>query len=240
MPAVQWRTLQSLLRFAEASARAHHRHKVLPKDAEIAVNIIRTSIASSGMNNFSEIKMEEAEVNEIESRMNDVAQRAVIRKQYRDANYDAKVFSEGLARLSWKKCEECHGDGFKFDVNERIVCDVCEMAGGTPEAFDYSMLQEYCQSRRVLPKAFELMWKRCLVEKLIEPDKSMPGLYHNKRKDTGIIRFADTMRPQINFQDADSLYLKAVRAKNEPLREYIDKISDSQEYESELCIGRYL
>jgi hypothetical protein len=231
MPAVQWRTLQSLMRFSEASARAHHRNKVVAKDAEIAVNIIRTSIMSSGMNNFSEIKLQEEEVNEIESRMNDVAERALIRKQYRDANYDAKIFSQGLARLSWKRCDMCHGDGFKLDVNERIVCDICEMAGGTPEAIDFSQLKEYCKSKNVLPNAFDLMWKRCITEKLIIEDENMPGLYWNKRKDSGIIRFAQLSKPQINVESADSLYIKALKAKNEPLREYINQISDAQEYD---------
>lgn len=231
MPAVQWRTLQSLLRFAEASARAHHRHKVLPKDALIAVNIIRTSIASSGMNNFSEIKMEEAEVNEIESRMNDVAQREFIRKQYRDANYDMKIFSQALARASWEKCTFCKGDGFKLDGNERVVCEYCEMEGGKPQPFDFSQIKEYCKEKNVLPNALNALWKQCITEKLIIADDNMPGLYWNKRKDTGIIRFAELNKPRINIESADSLYVKALKAKNEPLREYIDKISDSQEYE---------
>ena len=232
MPAVQWRTLQALMRFTEASARAHHRHKVVAKDAEIAVNIIRTGIASSGMNNFTAIKMQEDEVNEIDSRVNDEAERALIKKQYRDANYDAKVFSTALAKISWKTCGECGGDGFKFDVNERVVCDVCEMAGGVQEPFDYSMLKEHCRSRNVLPKAFELMWKRCIQEHMIEPVDGMPGLYHNRRKDTGIIRFADTHRAQINVESANSLYLKALRAKNEPLREEIERIAEAQEHDT--------
>ncbi len=232
MPAVQWRTLQSLLRFSEASARAHHRNKVLPKDAEIAVSIIRTSIASSGMNNFSEIKMEEAEIDEIESRMNDVAQREFIRKQYRDANYDAKMFYKGLAHISWEKCDPCHSDGFKLDGTDRVTCDYCQGVGGKPQPFDISQLKEICREKNVLANAFNAMWKQCIREKWIVPDEDMPGLYWNKRKDEDVAHFTQMYKSAMNMESADSLYVKAIKAKHEPLRAEIDKIADAEEYDA--------
>ncbi len=46
------RALGDLIRFAEASARAHMRNEVTEKDADIAIKIVQASIASSGFNMF--------------------------------------------------------------------------------------------------------------------------------------------------------------------------------------------
>jgi replicative DNA helicase Mcm len=229
MPAVHWRTLQSLLRLSEARARCCHRNNVTAQDAERAVNIIRASIASSGLNNLSEMQAVEQEINEIESRVNDVAQRELIKKQYRDANYDAKVFTEALVKLSWERCTFCRGDGFKFDGPERHVCEFCEMQGGKRIPFDLSMLKEICAGKRVLPRAFDGMWKRCLTERMIEPVEEMPGMYWNRRDDSTIIKFIDTPKADIQYEDANSLYWKSLQAKNRKKREYIDEIDRNQE-----------
>jgi hypothetical protein len=57
----------------------------------------------------------------------------------------------------------------------------------------------------------------------------MPGLYKNLREDSGNIKFFGTERAPINYEDADSLYMKSLKAKNQPLREYIDTIADNEE-----------
>lgn len=50
---VSMRSLGDLVRFAEMSARAHFRNQVTEKDADIAIKIVMSSIASSGFNQFT-------------------------------------------------------------------------------------------------------------------------------------------------------------------------------------------
>jgi replicative DNA helicase Mcm len=234
MPAVQWRTLQSLLRFAEASARAHHRNNVTKDDAERAVNIIRTSIASSGMNNFTEIKMIEDEVNEIENRVAAVADREETRKKVKDFNYDMRVFYKGIVGLSWKRCEMCHGDGFKEDDGTRRVCDVCDMEGGKREPFDFDRLKEYCKEKNVGPNMFKKMWMTALNTGQVSPNAIYPVLYDNNMKDDQkTISHMNLMREPLKFDNADALFIKAQKARNPELAEYIDKVVQSHEYEQD-------
>jgi DNA replicative helicase MCM subunit Mcm2 (Cdc46/Mcm family) len=93
---ITMRDLGALIRFSEASARAHHRNEVLVKDAKLAIDLVSTAIASSGFNPATG------------QTMLDVPQR---QKQMDARKGRIAAFVHGVNEVSKKECEACHGTG---------------------------------------------------------------------------------------------------------------------------------
>lgn len=137
IPSITMRHLASLIRFAEASARAHHRNEVIAKDAEIACEIMRFSIMNSGFNPITKAVSEDPNammskttkplVREID------IERLANRKEnifFKKAKQQSKQFEQVVKKAAIGRCLYCEGKGFIMNNKAQTEdCDECKGLG---------------------------------------------------------------------------------------------------------------
>ena len=187
IPAADLRKLGAFIRLAEACARGHFRNDVTVADAKMAERIIEASIASTGFNPYTgemgAIRQEHRDVSL--SRLEREAREGWQKQLYRNL----KVFTTGLERLSWEKCQECTGSGMIVipEMNLPEPCEICSQKGGKRMPFSREDLEMYCNGRQIPTKSFAQMWKKYLDTGEIVRDgayyvNTMPHIDHYVRK----------------------------------------------------------
>lgn len=164
---ISMRNLGDLVRFSEASARAHFRNEVTEKDADVAIKLVSSSIASSGFNMFTgkyetvedggkggkklegdapvgfftaEELLHNKTAREIIS--DDLVKLANKRQNrfYREISNKMKKVVKVIKLYALMKCRDCGGDGFRREGGMHNVCYNCKGHGGFSQSFDLSEL----------------------------------------------------------------------------------------------------
>jgi DNA replicative helicase MCM subunit Mcm2 (Cdc46/Mcm family) len=151
IPSITMRQLAALIRFAEASARAHHRNEVTAKDAEIACEIVRFSILNSGfnpvtkaatvmdanelMNKNGQPRIREMDILRMSQRTKD--------RFYREAARKFLKFEQIIKKVAIGKCLYCKGNGTIMN-NEGGTenCQECNALGSKKIRFYMTDVQE--------------------------------------------------------------------------------------------------
>lgn len=184
VPAVDFRTLGAIFRLTEARARAGHRNECTMDDAKTAIRIIEASIASTGFNPYDgamESTVKNVEFTQLERE----AKEGWAKQLYRQL----KIFTTGLEKLSWERCQECSGSGMVVipELNEPEPCELCGQRGGTRQPFSREDLEIYCTGRQIALKAFASIWSKYIKTGEIVKDgayfiNKMPHIDHYVKK----------------------------------------------------------
>ena len=148
LPSITMRQLAALCRWAEASARAHHRNTVEAKDAEIACNIIKFSIMNSGFNPITKnaISVENENPMAIHPKITeiDIMRFAEMAKDrfYKESSRKFQRFEQTLIRRAINKCIYCKGTGETFDYGEKENCNECGGFGCVNSEFQLSDIED--------------------------------------------------------------------------------------------------
>jgi hypothetical protein len=183
IPAADLRRVGAFIRLAEASARGHFREVVTVEDAKEAELIIEASIASTGFNPYT------GEMGAIQQEHRDVSMSRLLRESQegwaKQLRRELKVFTTGLEKLTWEKCQECMGSGMIVvpDMDVPYPCEMCSQQGGRRMPFSMEDLQLYCTGRQIPLKAFANIWKKYVDNKEISRDgaywvNNMPHIDH--------------------------------------------------------------
>jgi replicative DNA helicase Mcm len=144
VPAIDVRQLHSLMRLAEARARAGHRNNVSVKDAETAVRIIEISLASSGFNQFATVTASSKQdtPDEMEVLNMKLQRKDLLEKRKAESKY-VTIFKRVLKKVGWQKCRICDY-GVRDDGDGKRACDYCNGRGGQEIPFDNAQLEDGC------------------------------------------------------------------------------------------------
>lgn len=137
IPSITMRQLASLIRFAEASARAHHRNIVEVKDAEIACEIMRFSILNSGFNPITKQVADDPNAMMSKSNAPKVREIDIMRLANRKENIfykqmakQAKQFESVVKKAAIGRCLYCEGKGFIMNnIGGTADCTECKGLG---------------------------------------------------------------------------------------------------------------
>mgnify|MGYP001591989629 CR=1 FL=1 len=187
IPAADLRKLGAFIRLAEASARGHFREEVTISDAKRAERIIEASIASTGFNPFT------GEMGAIKQEQRDSSFSKLLRDSEqgwaKQLYHELKVFTTGLEKLSWERCQECTGGGMIVipELNAPEPCELCDQRGGKRQPFSRDDLEMYCTGRHIALKAFSSIWSKYIKTGEIIKDgayyiNKMPHIDHYVRK----------------------------------------------------------
>lgn len=180
IPAIELRGFMSICRFAEARARACHRNFCTVDDAEAAINIVRISKMSAGLNTSSLLSGDKTDL--------DPELAELKRKSMRDIKYDmldrqrtgeGRTFTNELEKISWIPCTNtmCRGQGVVYDDETPIVCPECLGNGGFRKTFTINDFRARCSNSARFPigdKMFREMFSRALKSGEIVLDKHGP------------------------------------------------------------------
>ena len=180
IPAIEMRGFMAVCRFAEARARACHRNYCTVADAEVAINIVRISKMSAGLNTNSLLsgdktdqdpELRELKLKSLQGIKDDILDR--------QRTGEGRTFTNELEKISWIPCtnQPCRGQGIIYDGEEGMVCPECTGNGGFRKAFTINDLRARCSNSARFPlgdKMFNIMFKRALTTGEIVLDKSGP------------------------------------------------------------------
>jgi hypothetical protein len=181
MPSITMRQLASLIRIAEASARAHHRNKVMVKDAEVACEIIRYCIVNSGFNPITkaavatEIDAKKANpqnapvVKEI-----DIMRFGNIKKDrfHKEAIRQFVKFEAVVKNFAIGKCLYCKGKGVMTNMATSVQkrCTECKGFGSSKLKFNLSDVEDALKhasfSRADVDYVADVFEKRNIIRRL--------------------------------------------------------------------------
>jgi DNA replicative helicase MCM subunit Mcm2 (Cdc46/Mcm family) len=149
IPSMTMRQLAALIRWAEASARAHHRNEVTVKDAEIACEIIRFCIVNSGFNPITKA----AVATEIDANRANPQNAPVIKeidimrfrnlkndRYYKESVRQFVKFETIVKNFGIGKCLYCKGKGIMTNVAtaRQKTCTECKGLGSSKLRFSMS------------------------------------------------------------------------------------------------------
>lgn len=147
-PSITMRQLAALYRWAEASARAHHRNTVEAKDAEIACQIVKFSIMNSGFNPITK-HATSIEDEMTPSRSPKVTEMDIIKfseltkdKFYHEAARKFRKFEHVVTRRGINRCIYCKGTGEIIEYGEQKDCTQCQGFGCVNIEFSLSDIED--------------------------------------------------------------------------------------------------
>src|SRR5215211_402379 len=203
---ISMRSLGDLVRFAEESARAHFRNEVLEKDADIAINLVSSSIASSGFNMFTgkyelhqmeedaRAKKKGVAVGEgfysaeelLKSKsareivMQDMQSLAQKRQNrfYRDIATKMKKVTKVIKYYALQKCRDCGGDGFRREGGMTNACYSCEGHGGFKNDFSLNDVNYSLRDAGLDNNDITDLTSHLIKKKVILPKFNSENTYH--------------------------------------------------------------
>jgi replicative DNA helicase Mcm len=154
VPAVGPRQLAALVRFTMASAAAHFRTEMTEEDADIAINLMSTSLTSSGFTTTEDISRKSwmiAPVRKSSLTDFDVLRRAEkLHKEYfKEVRRRYHDFEKLVKELGFRRCPDCNATGQQTAGDGSIFpCEVCGGRGGFLAEMSINELIGYLQVRR--------------------------------------------------------------------------------------------
>lgn len=217
IPGADMRRLASVMRFSNAHARACQRDFVEERDVEWAIKVNELTQAEAGVWKQAEDGSKRFMKDELAAHHQLMADRA--------ARKEREIFENVIDKLSWIKCDTCHGSGEDPSIGEEEVlpCGDCEARGWNPQEFTKNdAISELVEIRRPpnqrpwLPgRAFEIIWAE--KEKKLEIVATDYGRFRNTTK-----RQARETRTSSNkMMSADEMRKQALRdeiARRSPTR----------------------
>jgi len=204
---ITMRSLGDLVRFSEASARAHFRNEVTEKDADIAIKLVSSSIASSGFNQFTEEYLPLNKPSKKSLRVGDVNSEklsgfitaadllknkkgdlvmqeldVIARKRkdrfYRDVAIKMKKFVRLIKAYGLIRCRDCRGDGYVYDGPLRNTCYNCKGLGGDTTPFDYTDITSILLQYGLNANDVQEFMKVMIKKQIITSDFRSKTAYH--------------------------------------------------------------
>jgi DNA replicative helicase MCM subunit Mcm2 (Cdc46/Mcm family) len=204
---ITMRSLGDLVRFAEASARAHFRNEVTEKDADIAIKLVSSSIASSGFNQFTEDYVPAQKGNnnkkktiddlhgpmqgfitakdllnnkkagEIMQGMEIIAHKRQNRFQ-REIALKIRKFTRIIKAFGLVRCRDCRGEGSVQDGQIRNTCYNCKGVGGEIQSIDYNDISSVLLQYGLNSNDLQEITKLMIKKQIITPDFKAKNRYH--------------------------------------------------------------
>lgn len=218
---VTLRALGDLVRFAEASARAHMRNEVTVKDADIAIKIVQASIASSGFNMFTgeydlhameqEEKKKKAGVavgdnifsakelfeNKVAFEITEDIERLAQKRAnrfYKEVASKMRLVTKAIQRYAIQKCRDCGGNGYRKEGGMSNACYNCESAGGFVSEFPISEVNYILEQRGLSQADITECITSLLKKKIITPKFNSKNSYQIVHKDKELSPYQDALR----------------------------------------------
>lgn len=195
---VTMRNLGDLVRFTEESARAHFRNHCTDKDADIAIKLVSSSIASSGFNMFTQEyddKLKEQQLMMMQSKGVEVGSGFFSAKDLLENKTAREIITQDLAKLSLKrqnrffkevqqkmkkviyvvrkysllKCRDCGGDGFRREGGMVNACYSCQSHGGFIQPFHINELDYQLRNVGLTPTDIQELTSHLIKKKIIVP-----------------------------------------------------------------------
>ena len=246
IPAIEIRGYMAICRFAEAHARACHRNYCTLADAEAAINIVRISKMSAGLNTNSLLSGDKTDQ---DPELRDVKLKALQEQKYdildRQKTGEGRTFTNELEKISWIPCThpKCKGQGTIYDGEESEICPECMGLGGSRKQFTINDLRYRCSNSKNFPigeKMFRIIFKRALTTGEIVLDQNGPvKLFMNtKTKDEVALakmKLDDTvgkyrfLADEASKETVEGIHKRRLLARNPDLLkrlEEVDKLDD--------------
>jgi replicative DNA helicase Mcm len=202
---ISMRSLGDLVRFAEESARAHFRNEVLEKDADIAIKLVSSSIASSGFNMFTgKYELHQME-KDAESRKKGVPvsggfftadellksktardivqedmERLAMKRQnrfYREIAGKMKKVTKVIRMYALQKCKDCGGNGFRREGGMSNACYSCSGSGGFKNDFSLNDVHYTLAEAGLTSSDITELTTNLIKKKLILPKFNSQNMY---------------------------------------------------------------
>jgi hypothetical protein len=202
---ITMRSLGDLVRFAEASARAHFRDEVTEKDADIAIKLVSSSIASSGFNQFTEEYVPQSKdknkksVDDLHGPLKgfitasdllnnrkaaEVMQgiEVIARKRQnrfnREVGLKTKKFIRVLKAFGLIRCPFCRGEGQVQDGPFRNTCYNCKGIGGETKPLEYNDVSSVLMQYGLNGNDLQEITKLMIKKQIITPDFKNKNKYY--------------------------------------------------------------
>ena len=204
---ITMRSLGDLVRFAEESARAHFRNEVLEKDADIAINLVSSSIASSGFNMFTgkyELHQMEEEAKakkkgmavgeggfySAEELLKDKTAREIVAQDidrlaqkrqnrfYREIASKMKKVIKVIRMYALQKCRDCGGDGFRREGGMTNACYSCQGHGGFKQNFNLNEINFQLLDAGLTNADITELTTSLIKKNVISPKFNSQNMYH--------------------------------------------------------------
>ena len=241
IPAIELRGFMALCRFAEARARACHRNYCTEEDAEHAMEIIRTSKMSAGVNTNSLLgggKIDrDPELRELKLKAMQQIKSEMLDRQH---TTEGRTFTNVLEKISWDNCTNCKGSSVIYDSDVSMVCPECLGNGGFRKPFTQNDFFERCNNAKVPIgiKMFREMFKRASEAGEIVLDKYGPvKSYHNTKSRIeyrmGQANIEDTtgkydfLRDEAKKDTIDAIHKRRIAERHPELLRRLEKVDDA-------------
>ena len=258
------RSLGDLVRFAEASARAHMRNEVTEKDADIAIKIVQASIASSGFNMFTgeERKIKPSDLtnipegffsakdllgNKTAAEIVGIDLQTLARKRenrfYKEVALKMKKVVKVIKMYALQKCRDCGGDGFRNEGQLRNQCYSCQGHGGYKQEFNLNDLQHFLSNTGLTNIDIHDLVTSLIKKKVISPKFENGNTYHVVKPYRDALLDLAGIEANVTIaieSDIDKLKQKEMLIKNPEIQEKIDKLKNLMPTQSRDQIKRML
>ena len=202
-PAVDERTINTLRRLSEASARLHRRHHVTLEDAQIAINLVKYCLGKMIPRSQRFVQPDKVMEKIVKHLLASVPKQyiAEITDRMKAKKKRFKVFLQVLHNMIVRQCEICRGTGTDRSLSSRVAghldrvrCDNCMGKGHIYARFSYMSAENISREKPEITLGevedfFNIMLKSGVIE-----EHQMSGQYEAKYplNDRGIFRLLDT------------------------------------------------
>ena len=226
IPSITMRQTGSLIRWAEASANAHHRNVVTEKDAELAIEIVRYSILNSGFNQAlskaglvdyaqrsGSPKIPYMEIEKFAHRKRD--------RWHKESVRMFTTYEQQLKRYALGKCLTCRGKGYVITYHnmkeDQEDCKVCGGYGSENLEFNLDHIKDNMKPRGFTQADFEYITDTYLKYRIIERNPRTG--YHHLVKRYSITRGYGTVKFLEGIQAEDIINVEEAEQKAKELGE---------------------